>query len=179
MFSNFVEGHGLIFYIKENDRFSLNGNSLDNLTYIFRYYPLIDSGICSHYSSAEFQEGKDYFPKDLFFKSFSENISVNKKFFQEITINNSSIINFIDFEENFIIYTKLYDSAVFRSLKKNFDGWEEDFANKNYGEFAKRLHQQTIGLKIIRKIPNRESLVLAIYAMFFFLFIYTHLILFY
>lgn len=164
-----MDGHGLIFYIKENDRYSLYGNSLDNLTYIFRYYPLADSGICSLFSSAEYKEGKDYFPKDLFFKSHNENIAVNKKFFQEITINNSSIISFIDFEENFIIYAKLYDSAVFRSLRQGFYGWEEDFANKNYGEFAKRLHQQTIGLKIIRKISNRETFVLAVYAMFFLL----------
>lgn len=165
LFSNFFEGYGLIFYIKDMDKFRYFENEVDNFTYIFRYYHLMGSNICSSKIYEELDEEAFEFPESNFhsFSLKTEKFFRNKPFFQEIVISNSSIINFIDVDENLIIYSKAYDNMIFRALRKNFDHWEEGSAHKYIGDFTKRVNQQTIGLRIIKKSFRRESAALVVY----------------
>ena len=158
LFSKMVEGCALIFYLREANRFNFMETYIENITYIFRYYPLIEMGACTNIDN---NDSKHYFfnENDMIFQPIIRKSNI----YDEIVINNSSLVNFIDFEENIIVYSKIYDTTIFRSLIKRLNVWEEETAFQFTGDQHKRTTQQTIALKILHKNYRDQVQVLTIY----------------
>ena len=161
LFSVMNEGYALVFYIKDSYRFSLMDTNMMNTTFVFRYYSLIDTDSCinseneSHKIVTTFEMNDD----EIYFKP----IIIKTRFYDEIIINNSSMISFLDVDDNIIVYSKLYDNMIFHSMMKKLDKWNEDFVSRFYGDMHRRNTQQTIGLKILHKNYRNQAQVLAVY----------------
>lgn len=162
IFSKISQGYALIFYIQESNRLnSFMDTYVENITYNFRYYSLIDMDICSNQSDYNSELKEQLFSED----DILINPTITKgQFYEDILISNSSIVSLVDVEDNVIVFSKLYDSQIFRSLIKKAGKWEEESAIRHMGDIFRRMSLQTIGLKILHRNYKHQAQVLAIYA---------------
>lgn len=160
LFSTMTKGYALIFYIRDNNRFHYMDSPLyqENISYVLRYYSLMDLNACSKDNSTETTEYYDL-QEDVIINP----IIIKPELFQEIIVSNSSMISLLEVDENLVVYSKLYDTAIFRSLIRKSDQWEQDLAIRFSGDLYKRNSQQTIGLKILHKNYRSHKQVLAVY----------------
>ena len=169
LFSAMTDSFALLFYIKDNNRLmNLDSSSYsENISYVLRYYSLMDLNACSKNNSmgVELIRNIDYDFQDEF---YIRPAIIKPDLFQEMLIGNSSMITLMDVEENIVVYAKLYDTAIFRSLLRKPDRWDEDIAIRYSGDLHKRNSQQTIGLKILHKNYRGHKQVLAVYMRYYF-----------